>query len=95
MRLKNRFKNRFISHQKWVQWFSAIDFRSTIWAILARKERENEKPLKEVIFEAFNPKSGSEEMQDFLDWRVKTGGFISNINHTELYRTKFKEYDLQ
>lgn len=87
MRLNNRFKKRFISHQKWVQWFSARDFRTTIWAILARKSRENEKPVKEVLFEALNPKSGSEEMQGFLDWRVKTGGFISNINHTELYRT--------
>jgi len=35
MRLKNRFKNRFVSHQKWVEWFSARDFKSGVVACLA------------------------------------------------------------
>lgn len=35
MRLKNRFKNRFISHQKWVEWFTARDFKAGVLACLA------------------------------------------------------------
>lgn len=39
MRLQNRFKNRFISHQKWVEWFSAKDFRASVVCTLAKFER--------------------------------------------------------
>ena len=46
-RIRNRFKERFImkkiaenSDYKYRCDFSARDFRATIWAILARKERE-------------------------------------------------------
>lgn len=32
MLLKNRFKNRFISREKFIEWFTARDFRAGIWA---------------------------------------------------------------
>ena len=38
MRLKNRFKNRFISHNKCIEWFTARDFRASIICSLARFE---------------------------------------------------------
>ena len=39
MKLKNRFKSRFISHQKWIEWFTAKDFRSSVIASLANLQR--------------------------------------------------------
>lgn len=79
-RLKNRFKKKFISHTNYVEWFTPRDFRAGIWAMFARKQTEDNK-------------CGIDEMKDFLAWRVKTGGAIFNINRTEMYRKKFKEYD--
>lgn len=35
MRLKNRFKNRFISRKKYIAWYTARDFRSGVVACLA------------------------------------------------------------
>lgn len=46
MRLKNRFKNRFISHEKWIEWFSARDFRASCICTLAKFERKRNKRLK-------------------------------------------------
>lgn len=46
MRLQNRFKNRFISHQKWVEWFTARDFRASIVCTLAKFERRKHKKLQ-------------------------------------------------
>lgn len=43
MRLKNRFKNRFISHQNWIEWFSANDFRGSIGCTLSKFELKNNK----------------------------------------------------
>lgn len=37
-RLKNRFKNRFISHDKWIEWFTAKDFKASVISVLARFE---------------------------------------------------------
>lgn len=37
MKLKNRFKNRFISHEWWIEWFSARNFRAGVIACLANK----------------------------------------------------------
>ena len=39
MKLKNRFKNRFISHQKWIEWFTADDFRASVISSLAKFEK--------------------------------------------------------
>ena len=39
MILKNRFKNRFISHKKWVEWFTAKDFKASCICSLAKFER--------------------------------------------------------
>lgn len=39
MRLKNRFKNRFVSRQHFIEWFTAKDFRAGVICTLARFER--------------------------------------------------------
>lgn len=41
MKLKNRFKNRFISHDNWIEWFSANDFKAGIIACLANPNFRN------------------------------------------------------
>ena len=41
MRLKNRFKNRFISHEKWIEWFSAHEFKAGVIACLANPNFRN------------------------------------------------------
>lgn len=33
---------RFISHQKWIEWFTAKDFRASVICTLARNERAKE-----------------------------------------------------
>lgn len=48
MRLKNRFKNRFISHKKWIEWFSAKDFRASCIVSLANFERRRNQKLELV-----------------------------------------------
>lgn len=40
MRLSKRFKNRFISHPKWVQWFTAKGFKDGVIATLSNKRFE-------------------------------------------------------
>jgi len=40
MRLKNRFKNRFVSRQKFIEWFTAKDFRASVICSLAKLERK-------------------------------------------------------
>lgn len=40
MRLKNRFKNRFISLEKYVAWYNARDFRAGIWARAANPNKD-------------------------------------------------------
>lgn len=40
MRLKNRFKNRFVRRQFFIAWFTARDFRASVVCSLAKIERK-------------------------------------------------------
>ena len=40
MRLKNRFKNRFVSYQSYINWCKAKDFRASVIGSLAEIERK-------------------------------------------------------
>ena len=66
MRLKNRFKNRFESHQKWIEWFRPKDFRSSVICTLARFERvKNHKILsnEKFIIKNIRPDTNSTHLQ--------------------------------